>query len=82
MMATAVDGVAAGWEQSLQEVPWMQTLSVTMLADIKASEGRLKEVGAAIGAPLWDGLLGRIRGSGIVNHIVAEVLAALVKETK
>lgn len=82
MMATAVDGVAAGWEQSLQEVPWMQTLSVTMLADIKASEGRLKEVGAAIGAPLWDGLLGRVRGSGIVNHIVAEVLAALVKETK
>jgi len=82
MMATAVDGVAAGWEQSLQEVPWMQTLSVTMLADIKASEGRLKEVGAAIGAPLWAGLLGRIRGSGIVSHIVAEVLAALVKETK
>ena len=82
MMDTAVQGISEGWEASLSEIPWMQTLSVAWLADIKASEGRLKEVGAAIGAPLWDGLLGRIRGSGIVNHIVAEVLAALVKETK
>jgi hypothetical protein len=82
MMATAVEGVAAGWEQSLQEVPWALIMGGTMLADVMANKSRLKMVGAAIGAPLWDGLLGRIRGSGIVNHIVAEVLAALVKETK
>ena len=81
-MGSLVRSLQEGWTASIEEIPWMAQLATSMEAEIKASEARLKEVGAAIGAPLWDGLLGRIRGSGIVNHIVAEVLAALVAETK
>ncbi len=51
-----------------------------MTKDIEANRARLYQVGGLIGAPLWDGLLSKLSGSGIVNHIIAEVLAALAGE--
>ncbi len=70
-------GLFDGFQVHIAEQPWTRTATTALLRDIRNNEWMLIEAGKAIGKPLWDGLLSMVRGSGIVNHIVAEVLSAL-----
>ncbi len=81
-VSSLTKGAKAQWDEGVRGVPWMQTLSAAVEADIKANKARLTALGTSIGAPIWDGLLDRLRGSGIVNHIIQKVLESLGKETK
>ncbi|MDD5512879.1 MAG: hypothetical protein PHD09_03850 [Candidatus Omnitrophica bacterium] len=70
-------GLFDGFQVHISEYPWTQIATASIIRDIQNNEWMLIQAGKMIGKPLWDGLLSMVRGSGIVNHIVAEVLSAL-----